>query len=95
MRIRFTRRAQADLDAIFRYIAADNPTAATKLVGRIESLIDKLSLFPGLGHPTRPPGRYVLTVAGAPYQVYYRLTRDEVRILRVRHTSRRPLRTLP
>ena len=92
MRVRFTRRARADLAAIFSYVAADNPRAAANLVGRIETLIDKLSLFPGLGHPTRPPGRYVLTVSGAPYQVFYRVARVEVRILRIRHTSRRPLR---
>ena len=92
MRVRFTARARANLDAIFRYIAADNPRAAADLVEGIENLIEKLSAYPDLGHPTRPPGRRVLTVPRAPYQVFYRVTEHEIRILMVRHTSRRPAR---
>ena len=93
MRIRLTKRARADLAAIFRYVAADNPKAAARLVRGIEALIDKLSFHPALGHPTEPPGRRVLTVPRAPYRVFYRLVGEEVRILTIRHTSRRPLRT--
>ena len=92
MRIRFTPRARANLDAIFRYIGSDNPEAAASLVEGIEHLIEKLSTCPDLGHPTRPPGRRVLTVPGAPCQVFYPVTEHEIRILMVRHTSRRPAR---
>ena len=92
MRIRFTARARANLDAIFRYIASDNPEDAANLVEGIEHLIEKLSTYPDLGHPTRPPGRRVLTVPRAPYQVFYRVTEHEIRILMVRHTSRRSTR---
>ena len=90
MRVRFTRRAQANLDAIFRYLAAENPGAASELVHAITALIARLSEFSELGHPTQPPGRRVLTVPRAPYRVFYRIVGSEIRILSIRHTSRRP-----
>jgi toxin ParE1/3/4 len=92
MRIRFTPKARADLDAIFAYTADENPSAAARLVLGIEASIDTLRDFPNLGHPTSPVGRHVLTVPGAPYRVYYRISGQEIRILTIRHTSRRPLR---
>src|SRR5215204_913410 len=36
MIVRFTSRATADLDAIFAYIAKDNPPAAARVINRIE-----------------------------------------------------------
>jgi toxin ParE1/3/4 len=92
VKVRFTRKAQANLGAIFRHVSADNPEVAATLVLRIERLIEKLALYPQLGRRTEPPGRRVLTVPGIPYRVFYRITENEIRILTVRHTSRRPLR---
>ena len=94
MRVRFTGRAHADIDAILRYMASENPQAAARLVGSIEALIENLSSHLLVGHATRPHGRYVLTVPRVPYKVFYRVAGDEVRILRIRHTSRRPLGTI-
>ena len=91
MRVRLTKRARQDLGAIFSYVSRDNPPAAADLVERIESVIEALAHHPGLGHPTRPAGRYVVTVPRASYRVFYRIAGSEVRILHIRHTSRRPL----
>jgi plasmid stabilization system protein ParE len=46
MRVRFTRRAITQLDAIFNYIARDNPAAAAAVVARIEERADRLQIFP-------------------------------------------------
>jgi addiction module RelE/StbE family toxin len=95
MKIRFTRRAAADLDNVFAYVANENPRAAADLVGQITAAIRRLARFPDLGHATKPAGRQVMTVAKTRYRVFYRIREDEVRILTIRHTSRRPLRNAP
>ena len=88
MRIGFTARRQADLEVILRHVGEENPLAAAKLVESIE--IEALSRHPEPGSATRPPGRRVLTVPGAPYRAFCHLGADRIRILHVRHTSRRP-----
>jgi plasmid stabilization system protein ParE len=48
VRVRFTRRATAQLDAIFDYIARDNPTAAAASSRAIEDRVPSLR-FPQAG----------------------------------------------
>ncbi len=94
MKVRFSARARGHLDAIFEYVARDNPAAAREIVMRIEGLVAALAENPNLGHPTRLRGIRILTMPRLPYRVSYEIGRGEIRILTVRHTSRRPLRTL-
>lgn len=54
MKVRFTRRATAQLDAIFNYIAKDNPAAAAAVVARVEDRAADLSYFP---IPANLPGK--------------------------------------
>src|SRR5215203_7550934 len=56
MIVRFTSRATAELDAIFAYIAKDNPRAAARVINRIEYLADSLSQFPDKGVVLRRRG---------------------------------------
>ncbi len=93
MRISYSRGALTQLDEIFSYIAHDNPRAASKLLERIESFTLLLGQLPQIGRTTGKPGVRVIGVPGYPYLIFYRILeeRDEVRILRVRHTARRPL----
>jgi plasmid stabilization system protein ParE len=46
LRIRWSPQAQRDLRAIRSFIAADNPAAAERLVGRIRAAKDRLGRFP-------------------------------------------------
>ncbi len=93
MKVRFSRRALAQLQEIHNYIAPFNPRAAGRAVARIEELCEKLSDFPGMGHATDQPGVRVLPVVRYPYLIFYTVLAEaeEVRILRVRHGRRRPL----
>jgi toxin ParE1/3/4 len=90
MRVRYTPRAFADREAIFEYMNHRNPRVARELKAHIDKRIAALSgsivrhrLVPGLGVHALYVGRY-------PYIVYYRVGRDEISIVHIRHASRRP-----
>ena len=44
-----SRRAEEELRQIWRYIAADNPMAADRLLLRIDDKLQLLRQFPGIG----------------------------------------------
>ena len=92
MRVRFTPVARTQLDAIFVYVAAENPRAAADLVRAVEGLAGLLRTHPRLGWPASRRGVHALVVPRKPYRVPYRIAEEEVLIQSVRHTSRRPSR---
>src|SRR5277367_4181993 len=89
VRVRWLRRALANLDEEAEYIAADNPAAAGRLVLRILAAADLLRENPAMGRAGRVPGTRELVVPETPYIVPYRVRRDIVEILRVFHGARR------
>lgn len=88
MRVRWTRPALEDLEAIGDYIAADNPAAAYRF---IDKLIDRtentLRQAPSSGRSGRIAGTRELVFADMAYIVVYRV-RECADILAVRHTAR-------
>lgn len=92
MRVRYNRRAVLQLAAIFDYIAADNPMAAAAVTRRVETVVALIGRYPAMGRPTDKPGVRVLSIPPYPYVIFYKVSEDrgEVRVLRVRHTARRP-----
>jgi plasmid stabilization system protein ParE len=90
MRVRYTLRAQADLDAIFGYLDTRAPNAALEVKSTIERRIAMLGEFPHIAPETDIPGVYELTIVRYPYKVYFDIDGDTVGILHIRHTSRRP-----
>ena len=90
MRVRWTKRAERDLDEIALYIGQDSPAAAARVV---LELIDHVEAIrpgsPAIGRPGRVLGTRELVIGGLPYIVPYRLRETDVEILRVLHTSRR------
>lgn len=89
MRVRWLRKALANLDAEASYIAEDDPAAARRVVARIMSAVSHLSQQPKLGRPGRVPGTRELVVPRTRYIVPYRVRGNVVEILRVFHVSRR------
>lgn len=85
-KIIFSPQAVADLEAVVRYIAEDNPEAAFR-VG--QALIDRVQIlenFPLIGapYPKRPGVRKLVS---RPYVIYYRprVAAGTVEILRYWH----------
>ncbi len=88
MKVRYSRRAFADRDAIFSYLFERNTEAARRVVGLISRRIEELEQTPYKGSKTDKPGIYAMWVAPFPYRIFYRPNQDEVLILHIHHTSR-------
>jgi toxin ParE1/3/4 len=83
LKIRWTRPALADLEAIGDFIARDNPAAAKRTVVGLIASVDALRDHPNLGRPGRLTGTRELIVSGTPYVVPYRVLGEDVEILAV------------
>lgn len=89
VRVRWTRKALANLDAEAAYIAQDNPQAARAVVERIQEAVSLLANHPALGRPGRVPGTRELVIPDTPYILPYRVRGKGVEILRILHTARK------
>jgi toxin ParE1/3/4 len=89
MRVRYTPRAFADREAIFEYINRRNPRAAREVIAFFVKRIARLGDAP-VRHRTVPQlGVHALYLGRYPYIVYYRVGRDEISIVHIRHAARR------
>lgn len=90
MRLRWTSRAERDLDEIAAYIGQDNPAAAVRVILELIDQVESCLLGqPAVGRPGRVLGTRELVIGELPYVVPYRLREKDIEILRVLHTSRR------
>lgn len=88
MRVAWTRLALADLAHAHDFIAADNPSAATRIIEDIEQAIAIISRHPQVGRPGRIKGTRELVAAGTPFIIPYRVRQEKVEILAVLHGAR-------
>jgi len=87
-RIRYLPSADADLLDIFFTIALDHEPSARAFRDKIRTAILRLADFP-LSAPARThvaPDMRGLTIGN--YTAFYRVTEDEVRIVRILHHAR-------
>lgn len=83
-----TAAAENDLLSIWRYVAEDNPSAATRLLRTIDEKCALLADNPKLG-PARPDIAPELRYyAIGNYLIFYREVTNEVEIVRVLHGAR-------
>lgn len=88
MKVEWTGSALRDIERIYEYLADFNPHAARKLAQALLELGNSLESMP---HRGRGAGKKLRElVAVYPYKLRYRITRDAIIILRVRHGARRP-----
>jgi plasmid stabilization system protein ParE len=96
MKIRYTPRARSDIEAIFAYIAKDNPQAALKVRRSILATIELVARHPYLGiKNARAPDLRSRLVPRYPYRVHYLKRGPEILVLHIRHTARRPGNKVP
>jgi len=90
VRVRWLKAARRNLDAALEYIAREDPEAAIRIYACIRERVAALALQPNMGRPGRVFGTRELVIERYPYLVPYRIHENEVQILRVFHTSRKP-----
>lgn len=90
----WTPQAIAELRKAYDYISKDSPQSARKVVDEIVRIADLLPTEPEMF----PPDKFKKVNDGAwrafekfHYRISYRITLGEIRIVRMRHTSRTPL----
>jgi addiction module RelE/StbE family toxin len=88
VKLRWTPRALAEVDAIFAYVAAHDRNVAERLTFEIEARVAKLADFPDMGRPGRVEGTRDFIIVGTPYILPYRVRHGCVEILAALHASR-------
>jgi toxin ParE1/3/4 len=89
MNIIWMPEALMDIEHIEEYIANDSAVSATDVVQTIFVYVTKqLETFPQSGRIGRVSGTLELVVPRLPYFIPYRVTQEQIDILRVYHTSR-------
>lgn len=88
MRVVWSGRARRDLAEIFDYIAANDTSAAARVLERLETMAQFLAEHPRIGRPGRVSATRELVIPGLPYILPYRVASDRVEIIRVLHGAR-------
>ena len=93
MRVEFSPEAEADLDEIAAYIAADDVEAALKWVDRLIDRALRIGSAPHAGRVVREIGdAAVREVILGNYRIVYRVEKQRVLVLTVLEGHRRSLR---
>ncbi len=87
-KLRRTKRANTDLISIWRYIALDNPEAATAQLSEIERKFRLLSFFPKIGRKREDIRKGLRLLPCDAYVILYRETAGSIEIVRVVHGAR-------
>lgn len=88
MKLLWTPRALAEIDAIFACVAASDRNVADRLTFEIEARVARLADCPDMGRPGRVEGTREYVVVGTNYILPYRVHDGRVEILAALHTSR-------
>ena len=91
MKVRYTKRAAAQIAAALDYVAAQSPQGADRIRGRLEVMLMNLQDHPYAGRPTTRPGVRRLVTHPYPYLIDYRVTDTEIIVQQFRHAARRPI----
>lgn len=88
MRVHWTARAEARLDAIHAYIAQDNPAAASRVTARVLLRSRQIATFPSSGRRVPDYARDdVRELIEGNYRIIYRLLTDRVDVVAVMHCA--------
>lgn len=91
MKVEYSKRAAADLRKVSADSRAFGDAVAAAVELRIRAIIAHIAARPyAAAKVIERPGMHVIPLIRYPYKIFYRVLDDRVRILHIRHTSRRP-----
>lgn len=91
MRVRLTARARADISAIREFYLHESRATADRVRRSINQALDLIASRPTIGpRNRRTPEIRSKLVLHYPYRIHYRVTGDQIEVLHIRHTARRP-----
>jgi toxin ParE1/3/4 len=85
---RLTEQAEADLDDLWAYIAADNAAAADRLVDAVLEGSRTHVRFPNMGQSRDELRPGIRSFVVSPYVVFYRPVEGTIEVLRILHGAR-------
>jgi toxin ParE1/3/4 len=92
MKIVVAPQAGKDLREAYEYIFKDNPIAADRILAHIVEVIGMLASEAVTGREVLlRDGRWVKTWPVPPYRIYYRISGQELQVIRVYHQARGPI----
>lgn len=83
-----TRLADADLLEIWKYIADDNPTAATRVTNDLVDVCETLAENRLLGEAFDPSRPFLRRFSRGNYVIYYQTSTEPITVIRVLHGAR-------
>lgn len=89
MRIRWQRLASRDAITAVAFVAEIDADAGNRLGIRIADGIGQLRDFPESGQEGPRANTRELYLTGTSYRIVYRITKDELVVIRILHTSRK------
>jgi toxin ParE1/3/4 len=87
--VRRSLLAQQDFRNIWHYIAIDNPTAADRLLRRIDSKVELYAANPNMGRPRDKLATGLRSFPVGDFVVFYRIVGDGIELVRIMHGARR------
>jgi plasmid stabilization system protein ParE len=92
----YSKRALADLDQILAWYSANTgPAMAEAIEQRLDDVVDRICSAPESAPRLSQRSQVrVVAVIRYPFRIFYRIRKDTVDILHVRHTSRRSVAAL-
>ena len=91
MKVEFTARAAVDLRKAAAESRSFGTSVGTALETSIRQSIARAAEYPGAyAELVGRPGVHIIPLPRYPYKIFYRVLKDRIRILHIRHTSRRP-----
>jgi addiction module RelE/StbE family toxin len=88
MKVIWTPRAASDLEGISDFIDERNPDAALRVATKIYSRLMSLGSTPEIGRMGIVPGTREIVFHPWPYIAVYKVSRDAIQIILIRHASR-------